>query len=301
MNLNQRSDLQCSEIARINHVPLIGTAVQGDMWLLIEYLDRWEAKAFEQSKIPDAVKVHIEAANISKKQVRTLLIKQPKNRNHGGINFFIALPSQMNPQLFFYHLKKYEDILDIDLASIASGEFFDSSHLWLKPLYLVCTNGRRDICCSIYGPDVFRVVAEEAGDAAWQSSHIGGHNKAPVILFFPDGVNYGFANPIEARKLVKAYQNKSIVLDYYRGRVCYESHLQAAEHFWRLDTGIMDLPGLHIADVSLLNEDEWLVKIIGMDGEVSEIHLKSHISEFAIPVTCSNSKEKPITTYHRLI
>jgi hypothetical protein len=54
---------------------------------------------------------------------------------------------------------------------------------------LVCTHGRRDICC---GSDGMRVYAELAARALpgvrlWRTSHTGGHRFAPTAVTFPDG------------------------------------------------------------------------------------------------------------------
>jgi len=294
------NNLLCTDIAWKHGVPLMGTATRGDIWFLIEYPSRWEAKAFESSEISNAVKTHIEAAKGERYKVRTLLIRKPERKDQRGIQFFIGITSPQNPRLYSCKLENYDEILDIDILSLVSSQSGDSAFLRPEPLYLVCTNGRRDKCCSIYGPEVYQVISNEAGDAAWQSSHIGGHNQAPIMMFFPHGVNYGHATPSEAVRLVRAYRNGSIVLHHYRGRVCYESHVQAAEHFWREQTGIVDLPGLKVESSAEINNNEWIVSLSSMSGNKIDIHLKRHQSDFEIPITCSKSKVSPIFTYSRL-
>jgi hypothetical protein len=144
-------------------------------------------------------------------------------------------------------------------------------------------------------------MADEAGDAVWQSSHIGGHNQSPITLFFPHGVNYGHTSPSEARRLVRAYQNQTIVLHNYRGRVCFENHVQAAEHFWREQTGVLDLPGMRVDTVSEIGVDQWIVSISDTDGGNTEhIHLERRVSDYQIPITCSGEKIRPIATFHRI-
>ena len=55
------------------------------------------------------------------------------------------------------------------------------------PVLLVCTNGRRDVCCAVRG----RPVALDAGAAhpgrVWEASHTGGHRFAPTGILLPHG------------------------------------------------------------------------------------------------------------------
>lgn len=291
----------CTDIAWQRGVPLIGTATRGDIWFLIEYPGRWEAKAFEQSKIPAAVKSQLMAISQQVQQVRILLIRQPQSQQRAGIKFFVAQTGPLTPRLYGYDLKDYQEISGLDLVPLAAGEAGDSAHLREDPIFLVCTNGRRDQCCAVYGPEVYHAIAKEEGDAVWQSSHIGGHNQAPITLFFPHGVNYGHTTPSEARRLVRVYRKNEVVLHHYRGRVGYETHIQAAEHFWREQTGILGLPGMQVDSDVETGLNRWAVTISAMDGSRTTcIHLSRRESDYKIPITCSGKKESTISTFHRV-
>jgi len=302
--MREEKEFFCSDLAWEYGVPLVGSATRGDVWFLVEYRGSWGSKAFEESTIPEAVKTYLTSFTEGDQQVRILLIRKgPKGASisEDGLTFFVGCTSALQPRLYEYPIKSYEDILNIDITPIVSGASDDPSHLRPDPLYLVCTNGRRDKCCAVYGPDVYQALSEEAGDAVWQSSHIGGHNQAPIMLFFPHGVNYGHTTPSEARRLVRAYQQDQVILHHYRGRVCYENHQQAAEHFWREQSGVLDLPGMRIDSEEQIDVDQWAVSIRGMDeGKLDLIEIHSRKSEFSIPITCTKQKEKQITTFHRV-
>ncbi len=291
----------CTDLAWELGVPLIGTATRGDIWFLLEYSGRWEAQAFEESRLPQGVKEHINAAARPGVETRTLLIKQPQSQERAGFRFFVGQTHPLAPRLYEFHIQDYNDILNIDLSSLAAGQPSDPAHLRSKPLYLVCANGKRDQCCAIYGPETFQVMSEEAGESVWQSSHIGGHNQAPITLFFPHGVNYGHTTPSEARRLVRAYQQNKVVLHHYRGRVCLEPPVQAAEHFWREQTGNLELSGVQIETVAETGENEWNIIVCGTDGNHrNSIHLKQHFSDYNIPITCTKKKTAPISSFHRV-
>jgi hypothetical protein len=291
----------CSDLAWEHGVPLIGTATRGDIWFLVEYTGRWGAKAFEESSLPQEVKEHLNSARHPGVEVRTLLIRQDRSSQHEGLRFFVGQTHPTEPRLYEFQLKDYADLLEIDLAPLVSGKPGNPTHLRKEPIYLVCTNGKRDQCCSIYGPETYQAMKVEAKQAVWQSSHIGGHNQAPITLFFPYGVNYGHTTPSEARRLVQAYKQRKVVLHHYRGRVCFEPPVQAAEHFWREQNGILDLPGVKIESIVEISENEWKISLHEVDGKNHKIiYLQQRFSDYNIPITCSKKKSGPIRSFHRL-
>lgn len=291
----------CSDIARQHNLSLTASATRGDLWFLLEYAGRFESKAFEQSTIPDEVKQYLKNVQIPGLKTRILLIRQTDSRHRTGLNFFIGHTDPQKPTLYQYQLETYRDLLELDLARIVKDGPGDSTALRSEPLYLVCTNGRRDLCCARYGPAIYKAMQAMVGDAVWQSSHIGGHNKAPNTLFFPYGVESGYTNPAVIGSLLRDFQQNRLNLEYYRGRVCFDPPVQAAEHFWRQETGILDLPGMQLVSVESLAENEWLVVVQGSDGsDRRQLHIQRRDSELQIPNTCALDKLSPITSYHRL-
>jgi hypothetical protein len=141
-------------------------------------------------------------------------------------------------------------------------------------------------------------MAEVSPEEVWQSSHIGGHNKAPVTLFFPHGLNYGMTSPDDIQTLMAEYQQGRIGLDFYRGQVGYDPPVQAAEHFWRQQTGIMDLPGMEVVSVEALAEDEWQIGVQGVDGANQvQFHIRREISREELPITCSGNKWERVSRF----
>jgi hypothetical protein len=291
----------CSALAREHNVPLVGTATRGDVWFLLEYTGRWGAKALEEGSLPAPVRQQLAKETYPAVEARPLLIRQEGSPARSGLRFFVGQTHLQTPRLYEYHLEGYTDLLDIDLAAYAAGEPGDPAHLRAEPLYLVCTNGRRDQCCARYGPEIYRAMVNADEEATWQSAHIGGHNKAPVNLFFPHGVHYGQATPEQIGELMRAYREGRVVLSRYRGRVCYAAPAQAAEHFWREQTGVLDLPGMSVENVETLNENEWRVTVRGLESGASEtIHVQRRLSDFTIPVSCTGEKLRPVETFVRV-
>lgn len=85
---------------------------------------------------------------------------------------------------------------------------------------LVCTHGRRDVCCGSRGTDLALQLAAEGppeGVHVWRTSHTGGHRFAPTFVVLPQGTGWAFADP----SLVGAVLGRSVpfaqVSGHYRG------------------------------------------------------------------------------------
>jgi hypothetical protein len=87
------------------------------------------------------------------------------------------------------------DLLDLDVGALAAGDrdAVLARSPWLgqgRPALLVCTNGRRDVCCSVRGRPVALDAARAAPGRVWESSHTGGHRFAPTGVVLPHGRLY---------------------------------------------------------------------------------------------------------------
>jgi hypothetical protein len=65
-------------------------------------------------------------------------------------------------------------------------------------LWLVCTNGRRDVCCAEFGRPIARALAAHWPDETWETTHLGGHRFAGTFLALPSGITIGRADPESA-------------------------------------------------------------------------------------------------------
>lgn len=250
--------------------------------------------------MPQAVKDHLKAAAAPEDDLRILLIRQPASRQREGITFFVVQNQLSPPLIYEYHLTTYEDLLSLDLKSLLASGTGGRAHLRREPLYLVCTNGKRDQCCALFGPKLYQAMADAAGEAVWQSSHIGGHNLAPNTLFFPHGVNYGRSTPEGIGEMIQAYREGQVRLSNYRGQVALPQHVQAAEYFWREQSGVLNLDMVQIGRCEDIEENEWRVEI-GLVGEKPEwVHVGLTVSEHEIPITCAQTKTAPVRRFERV-
>lgn len=218
---------------------MAGSASTGEVWFLLEYEGVWERKAFEQSQIPEDVKAHLAAAVQAIPKSRVLMIKSRPGLLESGIRFYVAVSSARRPFLYEFHFEEYEEILSLDLIGIVIGDSPWEPALRTLPLFLVCTNGRRDACCAKFGLAVYDAFQDVTGTRmdVWQTSHVGGHRFAPNVVVMPEGIYYGRVQPEDALGLVGAHLRGEYFLDHLRGRVIYPPVVQGAEILLRRETG----------------------------------------------------------------
>ncbi|HKR22271.1 MAG TPA: sucrase ferredoxin [Pyrinomonadaceae bacterium] len=275
-----------------------GTASMGDAWLLVEYARPWGAKAFRDSELPKAVKSYLAGVLKSGPRFRVLLIKQERNVA-GPLSLFVARSRESSSSIIKYEFFEYEQLLDFDLASALAGGSPPGATPWERPLFLVCTHGKRDKCCAKFGIPIYKTIQTLAGESAvWQSSHVGGDRFAANVICFPDGVFYGHVTDETAKHIVKEYSERRIVLRNFRGRSCYSFPVQAAEFFARRETGFRGIGDLKFLAYEPLKPNEWEVRFLSeVDAKVHQVSLRSELSEFQNRLTCHSSEPQSVVQY----
>ena len=234
----------CSELSEQSHEPLIGSATPTSTYLLLEYTQAWGPKAIPESTLPSQVKEWLSTQTQQISDSKALLIRGESKSQDSGISFFVTNAREQRPEIYSFHLSRYEDLLELDLPAFLDGDAYQT-HLISDSLFLVCTHGRKDACCARSGLPVYRVLRDAtAGDdtnLVWQVSHIGGHRFAANLICLPHGLLYGRVNPENAATILHDYQSGHISLANLRGRTTYMKIVQAAEYHLRMTTGDVSL------------------------------------------------------------
>ncbi|MBL8155711.1 MAG: hypothetical protein JNM70_16125 [Anaerolineae bacterium] len=232
---------------------LMATAPRTDVWILLEYDKPWGAQALEQSDLPEGIKAYINQQMAAIPNARFQFIR--RGGNMGGIDLFVARSSVHLPRLYHFRLDSYDDLLSYDLAAIAA----DRSEYTLsdQKLFLVCTNGKRDVCCAKHGLPLVQAMSQIAPEAVWQTTHIGGHRFAATLVCLPEGVYYGRVPTERSAALIQAHQRGEMLLDYSRGWCVYDAPTQAADHFLRQETGEVGLGAFECLGVEGIEPNRW--------------------------------------------
>ncbi len=252
-------------------------------------------KAFEKSAIPDAVKQRLTEVAKSLPAAKVLLIKQG-DRTVRSIRFFVAIASDTAARLVRFELQAYEDLLSIDLPALLAGQTLAGQpqyqgQLQDEPLYLVCTNGRRDQCCARVGFPVYQALSKLAGPAAWECSHVGGHRFAANVYDLPGGILYGRVTAADAPALLAAGQAGQLRLENLRGRTVYPPAAQAAEFALRQQTGELSLEAYRLEQAVEEAPGQWQVKFLSnRDGRQPVFRVRVEKGSQQVYESCSLDK-----------
>jgi hypothetical protein len=278
----------CSELSRRAGEKTFGTASTGGTWLLLEYAGAWGPKPLEQSALAPEVKAFFQRTLETIPRSRLLFIKRGRA---GGetFSFFVVRTRERKPFAVRYELDSYASLTGLDVARAAAGEPSGGGTLTREPIFLVCTHGRRDKCCSKFGVPVYRGLRESACEQVWQSSHVGGDRFAANLVCFPHGLFYAHMTEETGRLAAAEYAAGRLLLDKYRGRACYGHPAQAAEFFTRAETNLTGLADLRFHSSERTGEQSWRVRFHG-PAALYETEVSRHLSDFHNQLTCHSDE-----------
>jgi hypothetical protein len=229
----------CADLARENGEPLGATASRIDRWFLIEYRTLWTRDALAGSGLSDQVKAHLRAQVASVEHGRLLFVRRPDRRR--AENLLVYAADAERASLRCVELETHEELRGVDLTDESTGTEVD------HPLFLVCTHGKHDRCCSKYGRPLYDAVREQVDEEwVWQSSHVGGDRFAGNLVALPDGVYYGRVEPGETWPVLDAALHGRVYLPLYRGRSRHSFPAQAAERAVREATGLLGVDDVEV-------------------------------------------------------
>lgn len=193
-------------------------------WLLIEHQGPWAAEPLDSPGLPPV------AMAASELGVRVQLIRRPGESGNRVFAAWTAGPSVWSGEF------------SGDLKALSRGH--DDAIIRVgEPMYLVCTHGRRDMCCGRYGGALARALGS-AGYPVWETSHVDGHRFAANLVILPHGLYYGPVDLPAAKAALSAYEDGRVLPDRFRGRAGIPAAEQAAEHMVISDEGSLVLPGV---------------------------------------------------------
>lgn len=249
---------------------MAGTAVTTAVWLLLEYTRPWGAQATEENELPEPVRWWL-GEQVRECNGRLQFIRQFRP-DADVLTFFVGVNDQARPRLYEFHLGAYADLLELDMAAVVAGDGRYDPNLVTGPRYFICTNGKRDRSCAVYGAALYRALAEKVGNAAWMTTHLGGHRFAGTLLALPLGVCYGRVAPADVPHLLAATQRGDLWPERLRGRTCYGSVEQVADFYARQELGHARLDGLQWVHTAV-TETGWLVQFVSGDGRAVQVAL----------------------------
>ena len=270
----------CAETSRAHAESLHATASRVDTWILLEYRGLWAHDAVDGSTLSPALKAYLVAERVRLPHARILFVRRPERRTKDGLIAYVARSTESERELRRLELERHDDLLGLDLET--AGTPVD------HPLFLVCTHGKHDRCCSRFGRPLYDAVREQVDEGwAWQSSHVGGDRFAGNLVVLADGVYYGRVEPADAWVVVEAALERRVYLPLYRGRSCYGFAAQAAELAVRETTSLLGVDDVKVRSIARA-ADGWRADV---EAAETDYEVEVHVEEGAqTHLTCSTGR-----------
>ena len=241
MTATTDSDFRCTAASLRGGEPMAGSAPAEAAWLFVEQPGPWGRQAVAECRLPEAVRDHL----VGLDGVRVQLIRRHGRESGPGVRVFSAALGD-RPVV--------RTALLTDATELLGGADDDPfGHLpWephAGPLWLVCTNGRRDLCCAELGRPVTAALAERWPEATWETSHLSGHRFAGTLLALPAGVVLGRVDPVSAVEACTALEAGRLPRHLVRGRSGVPGSAQVAELYLRAELGLDRLDDVRVVGV----------------------------------------------------
>ncbi len=214
-------EFRCAAASLGSDEPLVGTAPTERAWLFVEHRGPWGRQAVEEARWPDAVRRAVGELD----RVRVQLVRRA-GRPGGGVRVFAATATETGFSVGATVLADPEELVDLPLDPTRPAAGLPT---YAGPLWLVCTNGRRDRCCAEVGRPVVGALAERWPEATWETTHLGGHRFAGTLLALPSGLTLGRLAAADAVAACEAVAGGDIPAGRVRGRAGLAPAAQVAE------------------------------------------------------------------------
>jgi hypothetical protein len=271
--------------------PLTATASRVDHWLLVEYRGAWGRDVLAANTLSPELEDHLRGQVESLPHARLLFVKKPRRHAQAAARAFLATSRPGEERLLELELERPDDLLGVELAAALQGK--TEAVASDEPLWVVCTHGRRDRCCALYGRPLYDALRREIDPArVWQSTHVGGDRFAGNVVVLPDGLYYGRVAPDEAAGLVAAHARGRIELSRYRGRAAWPFAVQAAEHAVREATGLLAIGDLELVSNVRGDGGGRRVSFRAADGSVHQLHLAESLADEPAYLTCDSTEPR---------
>jgi hypothetical protein len=295
----------CSERSRRRGEGTFGSVGRRDVALLIEYPWPFGKSWVGCDRLPEAF-----MERLLEEQRRTretgvglrlsvAMLRQRSRPSSGGTAFWIALPDACDPVLYEFRLHSYQELIAFDIPGVVARAPVYDRYIRTEPLFIACTNGRKDPCCARYGMRAYNALVQQVGHLAWQSTHVGGCRFAGNVACFPHGIYYGHVDPDDVAPIIEEYRQRRLYLEKYRGRLGLSLEADVAEYFLRLQTGVRELAQFRLVDVQHETEERWRARFASRTtGELHRVEVNRTRANYEDYLSCQAIETRRPPCYH---
>jgi len=256
--------MRCSALAEHLAEPMIGSVDQRTRWLLLEDRSAWGSHA-----VDDLFGVAASAA-AKALRLRLLLVRRREGDPADDAVRHAMLVDTVTRETAAWTVGGPAEIDVEEVAHRPVGAF--GPPMADGPLFLICTNGKRDACCALRGRALMASMAPDHGARTWECTHLGGHRFAGNLVCLPDGIVYGRVLPADGPRLADTYVAGRLDASLLRGRSAWPPPAQVAERELRLRTGIDGVDAVR-AESSEVDGERATVSLATPDGRTHRFAL----------------------------
>lgn len=200
-------------------------------WLLVEHPGPWPSSALPPG-VPAEVEGVWEAAGEA--GIRRQWIRPVRERLSSPATVFAVGARPGAGWVERRTMSDLRQLAELDVAALAAGRPPGFGAIGAQRIVLVCTHGRRDVCCARLGrPAAVRLDRRLPG-LVWETTHVGGHRFAANIVTLPDGTYHGGVTAADTDTIANAITMGRVVPAKLRGRAGLPAPVQAAEYYARI-------------------------------------------------------------------
>ena len=165
--------MRCSALAEELREPVTGTVDQRRRLLLIEDRSAWGAEAVRDQLGPDD-------ADLAKRLgMRVLLVRRREGDPTDDVVRRVMLIDTVTREMA---VRFVAGIGEVSVQEAASEPVAEFGPPFTAPMFLVCTNGKRDACCALRGRALVNALAVAHGEQIYLQRCTGCHDSAPASL-----------------------------------------------------------------------------------------------------------------------
>lgn len=238
-----RAPLRCTAVADGLAEPMGGSVDRRPWWLLVEDRSPWGERA-----VRDVLGRDLEDAARAA-GVRLLLVRRREGDPAADAVRRAFLVDVVAGRMAVRTITSPAEVASL-LPGDGDGALDAFGAPLAEPLFLVCTNGKRDACCALRGRAVVNALAADHAERTWECTHLGGHRFAGNLVCLPDGIVYGRVGAADAPRLADAYLAGRLEPSLLRGRSAWPPPAQVAEITLRARTGLDGVDAVRLREVS---------------------------------------------------
>jgi hypothetical protein len=295
-------DDACSVLWDQDGTSAYGTAALARFFVIVEQAGPWGRNAARESHLDPELGGELEA-RAADAGGRLMLVRKPGGHPaHAGPRRVLLAYAGGPPGdawLLGADVADLGELLGLDWGALVRGDqaLVRASLPGAEPTeptLLVCTNGRRDVCCAVRGRPLAAHASQLAPGRVWEVSHTGGHRFAPTAVLLPWGQTYARIEDRSAQWVLGASETGHTPREllgplHDRGRSGLPGPAQCAESHVRAEIGETHLPSLWAGEpvpVDGRPDDGVDVTVTHADGRSWAVHVTRSPAGRSRPESC---------------